>query len=93
MEDNVREGLVSYLARSKKRSAAAISPPARQPLVVVHPSSQDKAIVMDYTMDGCEDIRGPPNGFPNGLQDNLSSEHERISGALRKSEFSLRLLR
>ena len=52
MEEHVYEGLVCYLSRSKKRSAAAISPPARQPLVVVHPPSQNKAVVMNYTLDG-----------------------------------------
>ena len=40
----------------------------------------------------CEDIHGPQNGSTNGLRGNLSSEHERISGALRKSEVSMQLL-
>ena len=39
VEDNVREGLVRYFSRSKMRSAAAVSLPARQPLVNVHPPS------------------------------------------------------
>ena len=51
-----------------------------------------KPVALPFARE-CEDIWGPSNGSPNGLRGNLSSEHERISGALRKSEFSMRLLR
>ena len=37
----------------------------------------------------CNDIRGPPNDSPNGLRGSLSLEHEHVSRALRKSDFSM----